>query len=149
MAQHHHPEDPLAWVPSTDVDASDPSIEWLRGRDLDRAGANTFRGVPVTSSNAGWRRINFVYPGRPTVSILIDEVDSYVVAIMPADGTWLQFSDRAIPQGVNATVLGFSSSYIRLLDDINSVDIVFGTPVGTPVLTNVYHVLSNFNPQLV
>ncbi|CAN6339820.1 unnamed protein product [Urochloa humidicola] len=95
------PEDPFAWVPAVNIDAEDPSaqeykraLDWLAQKDADRAGpgaANFFRGVPLTSATAGWRRVNFLFTDRPTVSILIDETDSYLVAVRRGDGVWLKF----------------------------------------------------------
>lgn len=73
-----------------DINAEDPSVQeyqramkWMLDQDLDRAPGNDnrFRGIPLTSGNAGWRRVNFLFTDRPTVSILINEINSYIVAI--------------------------------------------------------------------
>ncbi|XP_072151320.1 uncharacterized protein [Setaria viridis] len=151
------PQDPLAWVPSVDIDVMDPSLQgyehvmnWMAQRDLDRAGPgqdNLFRDVPLTSATEGWRRVNFLYPDRPTVSILIDEIDSYLVAIQKGDGKWLKFSDRPIPLPADHPAvesMDIQSSYVHLTRGFIREQLVF----GTPVLTNLYHVLLHFNPNI-
>ncbi|KAK8449996.1 hypothetical protein SEVIR_7G297100v4 [Setaria viridis] len=145
------------WVPSVDIDVMDPSLQgyehvmnWMAQRDLDRAGPgqdNLFRDVPLTSATEGWRRVNFLYPDRPTVSILIDEIDSYLAAIQRGDGKWLKFSDRPIPLPADHPAvesMDVESSYIDLTRGFIREQLVF----GTPVLTNLYHVLFHFNPKL-
>ena len=95
-------------------------MHWLVQQDLDRAGSgqdNLFRDVPLTSATEGWRRVNFLYPDRPTVSILIDEIDSYLAAIQRGDGKWLKFSDRPIPLPADHPAvesMDVESSYIDL-----------------------------------
>lgn len=147
----------MQWIPSVDIDAMDPSLQgyehvmnWLAQRDLDRAGPgqdNLFRDVPLTSATEGWRRVNFLFPDRPTVSILVDEIDSYLVAIRRGDGKWLKFSDHCIPLPADHPAvesMGLVSSYSRLTRGFDREQLVF----GTPVLTNLYHVLFHFNPKL-
>ncbi|KAG2615112.1 hypothetical protein PVAP13_3NG031600 [Panicum virgatum] len=81
----------------------------------------------------------------PTVSILIDEADSYLVAIRRGDGTWLKFTDRYVPAQDNAVgSIGLESSYTELARGFDRELLVF----GTPTVTILYHVLRQFNPNL-
>jgi len=91
----------------------------VRGRYRTRAGVNLFRGVPINSDAPGWFRINLLYPDMPTVSLLIDEINCYLIAFRRGNGDWLHFDDHDLPNDVEGIKLGFDSSYGELLEHID------------------------------
>uniref|UniRef100_K3YDJ1 Uncharacterized protein n=1 Tax=Setaria italica TaxID=4555 RepID=K3YDJ1_SETIT len=75
-------------------------MHWLVQQDLDRAGSgqdNLFHDVSLTFATEGWRRVNFMFPDRPTVSILIDEKDFYLLRIILLLNTHYWKTESAFP----------------------------------------------------
>lgn len=85
-----------------------------------------FFETPITSDATGFRRINLIYAGKPTVSLIIDEKDIYLIAFRRGDGTWLHFRDRLLPEvpgpdgqmlAVRGVPIQLHSSYLQLIKD--------------------------------
>lgn len=120
-------------LPSQDIHVDDLTqagyvalMNWMNQRDVTRADGNLFRGIPITSDSTGFRRINLIHAGRPTVSLIIDEKDIYLIAFRRGDGMWLHFRDRVLPavpdsEGQLVEVIGLpiqlGSSYLQLIKD--------------------------------
>ncbi|KAK3136274.1 hypothetical protein QOZ80_5BG0430810 [Eleusine coracana subsp. coracana] len=107
------------------------------------AEGDMFRGIPINSHEPGWCRINLLFPDKPTVSLLIDEINCYLVGFRRANGDWLKFDDQDLPNGVGVP-LGFESNYNDLCEHLNKHKTVF----GCPTLTNAYYILLNYNGDL-
>uniref|UniRef100_A0A0E0FA05 rRNA N-glycosylase n=1 Tax=Oryza meridionalis TaxID=40149 RepID=A0A0E0FA05_9ORYZ len=140
-----------------DIDVTDPTqggyttaLNSIRERDQERAGQNTFHGVAITSLNKQWRRINLVHQDRPTVSLLIDESNGYLVGFRRGDGTWMHFNDQELPnvpgteQRVPGIPIQLSSSYMNLIKDNERPYF----SVGRQSLRHSYFVLLNYDAEV-
>ncbi|EEE52848.1 hypothetical protein OsJ_35387 [Oryza sativa Japonica Group] len=122
----------------------------IRERDQERAGQNTFHGVAITSLNKQWRRINLVHQDRPTVSLLIDESNGYLVRFRKGNGTWMHFNDQELPnvpgteQRVPGIPIQLSSSYMNLIKDNERPYF----SVGRQSLRHSYFVLLNYDAEV-
>lgn len=76
-----------------------------------------FRNVPITS-NEGWHIISLDMPESPSVQILIDQRNAYLIAIRNGAGQWFNFSDTPAPDIFNAQpILYLKADYSHLLQD--------------------------------
>ncbi|KAF2908156.1 uncharacterized protein [Oryza sativa Japonica Group] len=113
------------------------------GGRFQRRAHHNFRNVPITSNEEGWHIISLDMPESPSVQILIDQRNAYLIAIRNGAGQWFNFSDTPAPDIFNAQpILYLKADYGHLLQDWDEVT------VGPPSVLDSYYRLLNFNNGL-
>ncbi|EAY83377.1 hypothetical protein OsI_38593 [Oryza sativa Indica Group] len=88
------------------------------GGRFQRRAHHNFRNVPITSNEEGWHIISLDMPESPSVQILIDQRNAYLIAIRNGAGQWFNFSDTPAPDIFNAQpILYLKADYGHLLQD--------------------------------
>nr|ABA98828.2 Ribosome inactivating protein [Oryza sativa Japonica Group] len=146
---HNSSCSPMEGIPILHISVVDLSalsynklMDDIGGRFQRRAHHN-FRNVPITSNEEGWHIISLDMPESPSVQILIDQRNAYLIAIRNGAGQWFNFSDTPAPDIFNAQpILYLKADYGHLLQDWDEVT------VGPPSVLDSYYRLLNFNNGL-
>ncbi|KQJ86480.1 hypothetical protein BRADI_4g05801v3 [Brachypodium distachyon] len=97
-------------------EAYDNLIDEIRALFVIRADY-TYRGVPVTTNEEGFHIISLDHDGYPSVLLVIDQKNGYLIGFRDSRGQWYRFSDQGAFPAHAEVIRHMTSSYFSLVDD--------------------------------